>query len=117
MMTRMLAAAALATFATAAAQAGTLQNGTYVTACPEPGDAPAFSSKTAEAFNASVKLVQAWQAKAQEYQNCLNKEIKSDQQIMIDSANTSVKKLSDQIQALNTGQQAAVEKLKKSASH
>ena len=114
MLTRMLAAAALVTLATAA-QAGTLQNGTYTVNCADPGDAPSFSSKSAESFNASVKVVQAWQAKAQEYQNCLNTEIKADQQIMIDSANANVKKLSDKVAALNAQQQAAVDKLKKAS--
>jgi hypothetical protein len=114
MLTRMIAAAALATLATAA-QAGTLQNGTYTVNCTDPGDPPTFSSKSADSFNASVKVVQTWQAKAQEYQNCLNSEIKADQQIMIDAANANVKKLSDKVAALNAAQQAAVDKLKKAS--
>ncbi len=113
MLNRFLAVAALVTTAMASAQAGTLQNGVYTPNCTAPGDAPAFSSKSPEAYNKSAKAAQDWQATAKTYADCLNAEAKNDQQAIISTANDTVKKLSDQINALNADSAAAVEILKK----
>jgi hypothetical protein len=113
MLTRILAAAAFATLSVAAAQAGTLQNGTWVPNCKSPGDAPAFSSKSPEAYNSSAKAAQAWQADAKAFADCMNAEAKADQNAIITVANDSVKKLSDQITTLNQQSQDAIDKLKK----
>lgn len=113
MLTRILAAAAFATLSVAAAQAGTLQNGTWVPNCKAPGDAPAFSAKSPEAYNSSAKAAQAWQADAKAYADCMNAEAKADQNAIITVANDNVKKLSDQITTLNQQSQDAIDKLKK----
>ncbi len=114
MLTRFLAAGALALMTTAAAQAGTLQNGTWTPNCPAmPGDAPAFSSKSPEAYNKSAKAAQEWQASAKAYADCLNGEAKADQNAIVSGANANVKKLSDEISALSAASAAAVDALKK----
>jgi accessory colonization factor AcfC len=113
MLNRLIAAALFATAAASAAQAGTLQNGTWTPSCELPGDAPTFSSKSPDAYNASAKAAQAWQEKAKAYADCLNNEAKTDQQAIITVANGNVKTLSDQIAALNSASADAVEKLKK----
>jgi hypothetical protein len=113
MLSRFLAAAAFATLAASAASAGTLQNGVWTPNCTMPGDAPAFSSKSPEAYNKSAKAAQDWQASAKAYADCLNTEAKTDQQAIVTVANDNVKKLSDQITALNTASAAAVDALKK----
>ena len=113
MLTRFLAVAAFATLTAAAAQAGTLQNGTWTpNGCKDPGDAPALSDKSPEAYNKSAKGVQAWQDAARTYQECLKAEIKGDQDVIINTANASLGKLNDQAKALNAANDAAIAKLK-----
>jgi hypothetical protein len=113
MLNRMLAGVTLATFATIAAQAGTLQNGTWTASCPSPGDAPQFSSKSPEAYNTSAKAAQDWQQKAKDYADCMNKEAKSDQQAVVEGANSAITKINDSLNGLQKQSQEAVDKLKK----
>jgi hypothetical protein len=113
MFNRMLAVAALATVSFGVAQAGTLQNGTWTTKCPAPPEPPVISSKSPEAYNASQKLLQPWADAAKEFQTCLNDDLKSDQQVMIDSATASMNAINAKMTALKTDQEAAVAKLKK----
>jgi hypothetical protein len=113
MLTRILAAAAFATLTAAAAQAGTLQNGTWTpNGCKEPGEAPMPSDKSAEAYNKSAKAMQAWQNAAQAYNECMKTEIKADQDAIINTANASLSRLNDQAKALNAANEAAIAKLK-----
>jgi hypothetical protein len=113
MLKVLFAAAAMTAVSVAAAQAGTLKDGVWTSACPMPGDAPAFSSKSPEAYNASMKTVQAWQDAAKAYADCLNKEAKEDQGVIVTTANGNVSKLSEQITALNQSSADAVAALKK----
>lgn len=115
MLNRMLAGAALATFATVAAQAGTLQNGTWTANCPSPGQAPEFSSKSPEAYNASAKVAQDWQQKAKDYADCMNKEAKADQQAVVEGANSAITKINEGLTGMQKQSQEAVDKLKKKA--
>jgi len=114
MQTRILAAAAFATLSVAAAQAGTLQNGAWTpsTACTLPSDPPTISDKSPDAYNKTAKAVQAWQVTAQNYVTCSQSEAKADQNIMINSANAMVTKLSDDLKALSAANDAAIAKLK-----
>jgi len=114
MMIRILAAAALATLTVGAAQAGTITNGTWApSGCKLPGDPPAISGKTPEAYNSTAKTAQAWQAAAKEYADCVNAEAKTDQNAIVTAANANIQKLSDEINTLNQQSNEAVEKLKK----
>ena len=122
MMIRILAVAAIAAFPVAtisvAAQAGTLQNGVWTPNCPAmPGDAPEFSTKSPEAFNKSQKAVQDWQTHVVAYTDCLKGEVKTDQEAVVGTANTNIKKLSDELGSVGAAQQAAVDTLKKKGAH
>jgi hypothetical protein len=113
MLTRFLAVAAFAALTAAAAQAGTLQNGTWTpNGCKEPGDAPMPSDKSPDAYNKSAKAMQAWQTAAQTYNDCMKSEIKGDQDAIINTANASLSHLNDQAKALNAANEAAIAKLK-----
>ena len=114
MLTRILAAAAFATLSAAAAQAGTIQNGTWTPSaeCKDAGDPPAISDKSPEAYNKSAKALPAWQAQAQAYANCVNGEAKADQNAVVTGANAVVNKLNDQIKAISAANDAAIAKLK-----
>ncbi len=114
MLTRFLAVAGFALMTASVAVAGTLQNGVWTPNCAAPGDAPTISSKSAAAYNSSAKEAQAWQEKVKTYADCLNAEAKADQNAVVATANDTVKKVSEQINALAAQSSAAVEKLKKS---
>jgi hypothetical protein len=116
MLTRILAAAAFATLSIAA-QAGTLQGTTWTpsSACANPGDAPTISDKSPEAYNKSGKVLQAWQATAQTYANCVQTEAKADQNSVVAGANETITKLSDQMKAVSSANDAAIAKLKTSS--
>jgi hypothetical protein len=109
----MLAVAAFATVSFGVAQAGTLQNGTWTSKCPPPPEPPVISSKSPDAYNASQKLLQPWADATKEFQTCLSDDLKSDQQVMIDSANASMSALNAKMIAVKADQEAAVAKLKK----
>jgi hypothetical protein len=114
MLTRTLAAAAFATLSAAAAQAGTLQGNTWTpsSACKDPGDAPAVSDKSAEAYNKTAKLLQAYQVSAQAYASCVQSEAKADQGAVVDGANNAIGKVNDQLKAAIAANDAAIAKLK-----
>jgi len=116
MLSRLFTIATLTMLCATGAQAGTLQNGAWAPNCPAPGEAPSFSSKTPEAYNASAKKAQEWQEAAKTYVDCLNSDAKADQNAVVTGANDRVKAISDQINALSAGSAEAVEKLKKKKS-
>ena len=114
MLTRFLAVAAFATLTAAAAQAGTIQNGTWTPSaeCKDPGEPPAISDRSPEAYNKSAKGVQAWQAQAQAFATCVQAEAKSDQTAVVNGANATVNKLNDEIKSVSASNDAAIAKLK-----
>lgn len=118
MMIRILAVAAAFTALSVAAQAGTLQNGVWTPNCPAmPGDAPEWSTKSPEAFNKSQKAVQDWQTHVVAYSDCIKGEVKADQEVVVGTANTNIKKLSDQLAGVTASQQTAIDTLKKKGAH
>jgi hypothetical protein len=113
MFPRIFAAAALVALAASAAEAGTLQNGTWTPSCASaPGDAPQISSKSPDAYNKSAKAVQDWEAKAKAYADCMTSEAKADQNAIVNSVNDVVKKINDQSVALQQESTDAIQKLK-----
>jgi len=114
MLNRILAVAAFATFSVAAAQAGTIQGGTWTasSACKDPGEPPAISDKSADAYNKSVKGVPDWQTAANAYGQCVNGEAKADQSAIVAGANAVVNKINDEGGTLKAASDAAIAKLK-----
>jgi hypothetical protein len=113
MLTRIFTAAAAFAALSVAAQAGTLQGGAWApsSVCVNPGDAPAISDKSPEAYNKSGKALQAWQATAQAYASCVQAEAKTDQNAVVTGANDVIGKVSDQMKALAAANDAAIAKL------
>jgi hypothetical protein len=116
MLKLLFATAALTALSFAGAQAGTLKDGVWTSTCTMPGDAPAFSSKSPQAYNESMKAAQEWQGSAKAYADCLNNDAKTDQGLIVTTANGNVTKLSAQITDLNAASADAVDKLKKKAA-
>jgi hypothetical protein len=70
--------------------AGNLSNGQWQPAnCGQKPSAPAINTKSVDDYNQSVKDINTWQAKAQEYYNCLVKEANTDNDSIAKSANSA----------------------------
>ena len=113
MLSRMIAAGALALMTAGVAQAGTLTSGAWTPNCADPGEAPAFSARSPEAYNASAKLVTAFQQKEKDYADCVSADAKADQTAVVNGANAAIGKIQKTMDALNEQSKDAVEKLKK----
>ena len=113
MLSRLIAAAAFATLAVGTAQAGTITNGVWTPNCPEnPGPAPTMDGHNSASYSKSAKEYQAWQDKAQPFQQCLNNEAKADQTAVIDGFNKTEGVLVESSKAFQDAANAAMEKLK-----
>lgn len=96
------------------AHAGNLVNTQWQPAnCGQKPSAPPVNTKSVDDFNQSIKNVNAWQAKAQEYYNCLVKEANIDNQIIATTANIAQQEFKNEVkriqQEADTGK-ARVEK-------
>lgn len=75
---------------TLSAHAGSLANGHWQPAsCGQKPPSPAIKTSSVDDFNQSIKGINAWQAKAQEYYNCIVKEANVDNQVIATSANAA----------------------------
>jgi hypothetical protein len=72
------------------AYAGNLSNGQWQAAnCGQKPSTPAINTKSVDGYNQSVKDINSWQAKAQEYYNCLVKEANTDNDTIAKAANSA----------------------------
>lgn len=115
MLSRLMAAGAAVLFSAGIAQAGTFTAGAWSPNCTDPGEAPSFSSKSPEAYNASAKLVTAFQEKEKAYADCVSTDAKADQEAVVTGANGAIGKIQKTMDALNEQSKDAVDKLKKKA--
>lgn len=77
-------------FISVTAQAGGLINGQWQPAnCGQKPPPPSISTNSVDEYNQSVKDINAWQAKAQGYYNCIVKEANIDNQIIATTANSA----------------------------
>lgn len=72
------------------ADAGNLSDGQWQPAnCGQKPSAPAINTKNVDGYNQSVKDINTWQTKAQEYYSCLVKEANADNDTIAKSANAA----------------------------
>jgi hypothetical protein len=80
------------------AHAGSLMNGQWQPAnCGQKPPAPAINTKSVDGFNQSIKDINTWQTKAQDYYNCVVKEANVDNQIIATSANAAQQEFKNEV--------------------
>lgn len=73
-----------------AIHAGNLSNSQWQAAnCGLKPTSPQINTKSVDGYNQSIKDVNTWQAKAQEYYNCIVKEANADNAAIAKSANSA----------------------------
>lgn len=94
--------------------AGNLSNGQWQPAnCGQKPPAPAINTQSVEDFNQSIKDINAWQAKAQEYYNCIVKEANVDNQIIATSANSAQQEFKNEVARIQKDADAGKAKVEK----
>jgi hypothetical protein len=77
-------------FISFASEAGSLANGQWQAAgCGGKLPVPVIKTDSVDDFNQSIKDINAWQAKAQNYYNCVVKEANTDNDTIAKSANAA----------------------------
>jgi hypothetical protein len=96
------------------AQAGNLMNGQWQAAnCGQKPPSPTINTKSVDAFNQSIKDINAWQAKAQEYYNCIVKEANIDNQIIATTANSAQDEFKNEVNRIQKEAEAGKAKVEK----
>ncbi|ESS71951.1 hypothetical protein MGMO_82c00020 [Methyloglobulus morosus KoM1] len=96
------------------AQAGSLMNGQWQPAnCGQKPPAPTINTKSVDGYNQSVKDINAWQAKAQEYYNCIVKEANIDNQIIATTANSAQEEFRNEVSRIQKEAEAGKAKVEK----
>lgn len=96
------------------AHAGSLMNGQWQSAnCGQKPSAPAINTKSVGDFNQSVKGINTWQAKAQEYYNCVVKEANVDNQVIATSANAAQQEFKNEVNRIQKEADAGKAKVEK----
>ncbi len=96
------------------AYAGNLQNGVWQAAgCGLKPPSPTVNTQSVDDFNKSIKDINAWQAKAQEYYNCIVKEANTDNDAIAKAAQDEFKQEVNRIQKAANEGKAKVEKNKR----
>jgi len=99
---------------TLSAHAGSLANGQWQPAnCGQKPPAPAIKTSSVDDFNQSIKDINAWQAKAQDYYNCIVKEANVDNQIIATSANSAQQEFKNEVSRIQKEADAGKVKVEK----
>ena len=95
--------------------AGTITNGTWSpSACgAEPVAPPVIEQSSIEAYNKSIKAINAWQKNANTYNNCLINEANADNALIAKTANWQQSQFRATIEKINIQTNAAKAKLNK----
>lgn len=100
--------------ATSPVNAGTITNGQWQASnCGQKIPVPAISTKSVEDFNQSIKDINAWQAKAQTYYNCVVTEANADNNTIAKSANAAQDEFKQEVQRIQKEADAAKSKVEK----
>jgi hypothetical protein len=92
--------------------AGSLANGQWHPAnCGLKPPSPPITATSVEAFNQSIKDVNAWQTKAQEYYNCIVKEANVDNQIIATTANSAQQEFKNEVSRIQKAAEAGKAKV------
>ncbi len=96
------------------ANAGSLTNGQWQPAnCGQKPTAPAINAKDVDGFNQSIKDINAWQTKAQDYYNCVVKEVNVDNQVIATSANAAQQEFKNEVSRIQKEADAGKAKVEK----
>ncbi len=96
------------------AMAGTIANGTWTpTGCGAEPKVPVIEHDNIDAYNKSVRAINDWQQKANDYNSCLIKEANSDNTLIANSANDEQARLRASMEKIQAETAAAKAKLDK----
>jgi hypothetical protein len=94
--------------------AGSLTNGAWLpSGCGIEPSVPVIDQSSVEAFNQSVKAINDWQQKANDYNACLIKEANADNALIANSANDEQARLRAAVEKIQSETAAAKAKLDK----
>lgn len=94
--------------------AGTIANGTWSpTGCGIEPEVPVIEHDSIDAYNKSVRALNDWQQKANDYNSCLIKEANADNALIADSANNEQARLRAAMEKIQAETAAAKAKLDK----
>lgn len=94
------------------ATAGTISNGAWSpAACGSKPAAPAIDQSTVDAYNKSVKAINEWQQKANDYNACLINEANADNALIAKTANDEQNQLRVTMDKIKAETDAAKAKL------
>jgi hypothetical protein len=94
--------------------AGNLGNGQWnATNCGAKPPAPPIKTNSVDAFNQSIKAINAWQTKAQEYYNCVVKEANADNEAIAQSANAAQEEFKREVARIQQEADAGKAKVEK----
>ena len=100
-MKRFLTPTAIWLFAAISVQAGTLSSTDWKpTGCGEKVPAPVVNTKSVDDYNKSIKDINAWQKKAQDYYSCVVNEANTDNQLIANSANAAQDEFKQEVQRI-----------------
>lgn len=101
-------------FISFASEAGSLANGQWqATGCGGKPPAPAINTGSVDDFNKSIKDINAWQAKAQNYYNCVVKEANTDNDTIAKSANAAQDEYKQEVSRIQKEAEAGKAKVEK----
>lgn len=96
------------------AMAGTIANGTWTpTGCGAEPKVPLIEHDNIDAYNKSVRAINDWQQKANDYNSCLIKEANADNTLIANSANDEQARLRATIEKIQAETASAKAKLDK----
>lgn len=94
--------------------AGNLKNGVWqATSCDEKPVAPVINTKSADDFNKSIKDINTWQEKSQQYYNCLVTEANADNATIAKSANAAQEEYQKEVSRIHKEADEGKAKLEK----
>lgn len=112
MLQKTIIAVAVLSSAASMATAGTISKGTWSpAACGSKPAAPAIDQSTVDAYNKSVKAINDWQQKANDYNSCLINEANADNALIAKTANDEQNQLRETMDKIKAETDAAKAKL------
>ncbi len=94
--------------------AGALINGQWQSAnCGQKPQSPVIETTGVDEYNRSIKTVNAWQSKAQEYYNCIVKEANIDNQVIANTANAAQDEFKLEVKRIQQEAEAGKAKVEK----
>jgi len=110
-------AASLSLGISLAADAGVLNNGDWSpSGCGTRPEAPIIDSTSADTFNRSIKMINAWQKQMQAYHDCMIKEANADAATINRAATAEQARINEVSEKLNANANAVRNKLDSSSN-